>query len=125
MEFRNHKAIYLQIADYVCEKALVNEWKTGERIPSVRELGVLLEVNPNTVMRSYEYLDASGIIYNRRGIGFFLADNALDKIRVMQKELFMSESLPPVFKNIYLLQISFDELKKQYNDYCATNYPNN
>ena len=125
MEFTNHKAIYLQIADYVCEKALVNEWKTGERIPSVRELGVSLEVNPNTIVRSYEYLETNGVIYNKRGIGFFLTDDAPDKIRVLQRELFISESLPALFKNIYLLHISFDELKKQYNDYCATNYPNN
>ena len=125
MEFTNHKAIYLQIADYICEKALVNEWKAGERIPSVRELGVSLEVNPNTVMRSYEYLEASGIIYNKRGIGFFLSDDAITKIRVLQKELFMSESLPTLFKNIYLLQITFDELQKQYKTYCDINYPNN
>jgi len=125
MEFTNHKAIYLQIADYICEKTLVNEWKAGERIPSVRELGVLLEVNPNTVMRSYEYLEANEIIYNRRGIGFFLSDNALEKIRVLQKELFMSENLPALFKNIYLLEISFDELKKQYKAYCDINYSNN
>ena len=125
MEFANNKAIYLQIADHVCEKALVNEWKTGERIPSVRELGVSLEVNPNTVMRSYEYLETSGVIYNKRGIGFFLTDDATSKIRALQKELFMSESLPTLFKNIYLLEISFDELKKQYKDYCDKNFSNN
>ena len=124
MEFTNHKAIYLQIVDYICEKALVNEWKAGERIPSVRELGVSLEVNPNTAMRSYEYLEANGIIYNKRGIGFFLTDDTLVKIRVLQKELFISESLPTLFKNIYLLKISFDELQKQYKDYCHINYPN-
>jgi len=125
MEFKNHKAIYLQIADYICEKALINEWKTGERIPSVRELGVMLEVNPNTAMRSYEYLEANGIIYNKRGIGFFLTADAIEKIRVQQKELFMSDSLPALFRNIYLLQISFDELKKQYQLYCDINFPNN
>ena len=125
MEFTNHKSIYLQIADYICEKTLVNEWKAGDRIPSVRELGVLLEVNPNTAMRSYEYLEANGIIYNKRGIGFFLSADALEKTRILQKEIFMSENLPAFFKNIYLLQISFDELKTQYNDYCITNYPNN
>ena len=125
MEFTNHKAIYLQIADYICEKTLVSEWRSGDRIPSVRELGVALEVNPNTVMRAYEYLTASGIIYNKRGIGFFLTDDTLAKIRALQKELFISESLPTLFKNIYLLEISFDELQKQYKTFCDINYPNN
>jgi DNA-binding transcriptional regulator YhcF (GntR family) len=56
MQFKESQAIYLQIADYVCEQVLLKEWKTDERIPSVRELAVQLEVNPNTVMRTFDFL---------------------------------------------------------------------
>jgi DNA-binding transcriptional regulator YhcF (GntR family) len=56
MQFRESNAIYLQIADYICERILLQQWKAGERIPAVRELAVQLEVNPNTVMRTYEFL---------------------------------------------------------------------
>ena len=54
MEFSQSQAIYLQIADFVCEKILLKEWPPESRIPSVRELAVQLEVNPNTVMRTFE-----------------------------------------------------------------------
>ncbi|HRN58369.1 MAG TPA: GntR family transcriptional regulator, partial [Agriterribacter sp.] len=52
MQFKDSQSIYLQIADYVCEKILLGEWKAEQRIPSVRELAVQLEVNPNTVMHT-------------------------------------------------------------------------
>lgn len=123
MEFNSHKAIYLQIVDYICEKVLIKEWLAGDRILSVRDLGVLLEVNPNTVMRSYEHLEANGVIMNKRGVGFFLTDDAMEKIVVLQQEIFITESLPLLFKNIYLLRLSFDEMKTQYEAFCKLNYP--
>ena len=70
MEFDSNKAIYLQICDAICERILSKEFGADERIPSVREYGAEIGVNPNTVMRSYEKLTADGIIYNKRGIGY-------------------------------------------------------
>jgi len=123
MNFTNHKAIYLQIVDYICEKVLIKEWPVGDRIPSVRELGVQLEVNPNTVMRSYEHLETNGVITNKRGVGFFLTEDAVEKTVLLQQQTFITESLPVVFKNMYLLHISFDEMKARYAQFCAMNYP--
>ena len=73
MEFNSNKAIYLQIADTVCDKILAGELKPEDRIPSVREYGATIGVNPNTVMRTYEKLTAEGVIYNKRGIGTWSA----------------------------------------------------
>jgi len=119
MEFTRHKAIYLQIADYIGEKILTKQWANGERIASVRELSVALEVNPNTVMRAYDYLDANGIISNRRGIGFFLTDDARKKTTALFKEIFISETMPALFKNMYVLQISPDEIAAKYAKFCT------
>ena len=67
MDFKETQAIYLQIVDLVCDNIMTGKWKAGERVPSVRELGVQLEVNPNTVMRAYDCLQAvpylSGLNY--------------------------------------------------------------
>ena len=56
MDFSSSRAIYLQIVDWVCAQIVSGHWLVGERVLSVRELGARLEVNPNTVMRSYEML---------------------------------------------------------------------
>jgi len=72
MEFNKNQAIYLQIAEVICENILSLNWKVSEKISSVREFAAMMEVNPNTVMRTYTYLQDKGIIYNKRGIGFFV-----------------------------------------------------
>ncbi|WP_113651152.1 GntR family transcriptional regulator [Pedobacter namyangjuensis] len=122
MEFRDNKAIYLQIADYVCEHILLSKWKADEKVPSVREMAVELEVNPNTVMRTYELLQNKNIINNKRGIGFFVADEAIANVKDYRKTQFMEEELPVVFRNVYLLNIGFDELQTRYNSFVKENF---
>lgn len=122
MEFRDNKAIYLQIADYVCEHILLGKWEAGEKVPSVREMAVELEVNPNTVMRTYELLQTKEIINNKRGIGFFVADEAMSNVKAYRKTQFMDDELPVVFRNMYLLNIGFDELQTRYNTFVKENF---
>ncbi|MBC3784002.1 GntR family transcriptional regulator [Spirosoma utsteinense] len=121
MDFRDKQAIYLQIAEYVSEQILLGRWTAGDRIPSVRELAAELEVNPNTVMRTYEFLSQQGVIANKRGIGYFPADEALDKIRAFRREQFLQNDLPQFFKNLTLLGIDLNEIQTRYDDYVNAN----
>lgn len=124
MEFRDNKAIYLQIAEYVCEHILLGKWKPDEKIPSVREMAVELEVNPNTVMRTYELLQNKNIISNKRGIGFFVAEDAVQHVKNYRKVQFMEEELPVVFRNVYLLGIDFGDLQAKYKTFVQDNFIN-
>jgi len=117
MEFKETQAIYLQIGDYVCEQILLGTWKEGDRIPSVRELGVALEVNPNTAVRTYDFLQNREIIFNKRGIGYFVSDDARQKIIHYRKKQFVEQDLPVVFKNMALLGMDFKELENKYHQY--------
>jgi len=117
MQFSETQSIYLQIADYVCEKVLLKEWKPGERIPSVRELAVQLEVNPNTVMRTYEFLQQQEVIFNQRGIGFFISSNAVELATRYRKQVFIEKELPQVFRSLFLLGMTPEELKPGYEQY--------
>ena len=117
MEFRNKEAIYLQIAEYVGEQVLLGRWPISNKIPSVRELAGELAVNPNTVMRTYEFLGNRGIISNRRGIGYFPADDAPDRIREFRREQFFANDLPAFFKTITLLGISLEEIEDRFLAY--------
>ncbi len=121
MNFKQDRAIYLQIADYITENILSLKWKENDRIPSVRDLAISTEVNPNTVVRTYNYLQEKGIIYNQRGIGYFVADNGLKKTKELERELFFNELLSQVFKTMDLLGITFDDIKKIYDDYNSQN----
>ncbi len=117
MEFRESQAIYLQIADFVCERILLKEWKPAERIPSVRELAVQLEVNPNTVMRTYEFLQQRDVIYNERGVGLFVAANAIKNAMVYRKDEFLNKDLSYIFRNMYLLNIYPEDLQTRFEKY--------
>lgn len=122
MEFKDNKAIYLQIADYVCEQILLDKWKEEGKVPSVRELAISLEVNPNTIMRTYELLQNKQIIQNKRGIGYFIDEDAAEHVIRFRKENFLTDDLPTFFRNMYLLNISFSELEEKYKIYLTENF---
>ncbi|MCK5006041.1 MAG: GntR family transcriptional regulator [Spirochaetales bacterium] len=116
MEFRQNQAIYLQIADHISERILSGTWKEGERIPSIREMSESIEVNPNTVMRSYGYLQNLDIIYNQRGIGYFVAEDAYDKTLEQKKRSFIRRELPRIFRTMDLLHLTCKDLKVLYEE---------
>lgn len=105
MEFNSNKSIYLQICDAICEQILSGTLRPDERIPSVREYGAEIGVNPNTIMRSYEKLTADGIIYNKRGIGYFISADALETVLEAQRKDFLENELPQILKRMKLLGI--------------------
>lgn len=115
MEFRESQAIYLQIADYICEAILSDKWLEGDRIPSVRELAVSMEVNPNTAMRTFSYLQEKGILFNKRGIGYFICEDAKSKTMELKRQDFVEEEIPRFVRNMKLLGISIPEIEKYFN----------
>jgi len=117
MEFKETQAIYLQIGDYVCEQILLGRWNEGDRILSVRELGVALQVNPNTVMRAFDFLQSIEIIFNKRGVGYFVSDDANNKIITYRRKQFIEQELPLFFKNLTILGMTFDDMKVKYEEF--------
>lgn len=114
MEFHKKEAIYLQIVEMVCENILTRRWVENEKIPSVRELAVSIEVNPNTVLRAYGFLQEKGVIQIQRGVGYFVCEGAFGKTLAFMKSNFIENDLPLFFRSISLLGIDFDELKKRF-----------
>lgn len=111
MEFNANKSIYLQIAEGICEKILSGELGEEDRIPSVREYGAQIGVNPNTVMRSYEKLTDDGVIYNKRGIGYFVAPDSRERVLKAMKEDFLQNEWPAIRHKLNLLGITPAELQ--------------
>lgn len=117
MEFNQNQAIYLQIGDYICEQILLGKWNEGDRILSVRELGVELQVNPNTVLRTFDFLQTNEIIFNKRGVGYFVMENAKTKIIAYRRKQFLELELPILFKNMDLLGMTISDLNSEYEQY--------
>ena len=114
MLFTDNKAIYLQIAEYMEEKILGREWLPDERIPSVRDLAASLSVNYNTIIRTYEWLQQKEVIYDKRGLGYFVATDAPQKLATERRREFVSDTAPALFKKMVLLNFSIEELNELY-----------
>ena len=115
MTFTNDKPIYIQMADRLCEEILSGVYKDDDRIPSVREYAVLLEVNTNTAVKAYEQLAREEIIYNKRGLGYFVTPGAKQQILKARKQEFMKERLPELFRQMQLLGITLEDVKNTYD----------
>ncbi len=116
MDFKKSTTIYMQIADHICENILTQKLTGGDRLQSVREMASEIQVNPNTVMRTFSYLQDQDIIFNKRGIGYFIAVDALQKIKEMKKADFLKNDLPSFFKMMDLLGISMSEIQAYYKE---------
>ena len=122
MEFRDNQAIYLQIAEYVCEQILLGNWEQSKRILSIRELAIKMEVTPNTIQRAYDFLQQKEIISNKRGVGYFVEEGGSDRVIEFRREQFIENELPLMFRNMYLLKISTNEIKSRYEEFTNQTY---
>ncbi|MCF0180575.1 MAG: GntR family transcriptional regulator [Bacteroidales bacterium] len=121
MEFQNTQPIFMQIVDVICDRVLQGKLKTDEQIPSVRDLSVQMQVNPNTVQRAIERLLQKEIIYSLRGRGNYLAEGAVDKIREMRSKRFYEEQLPRIVNEMKLLSISLEEISEKIEEILQQN----
>lgn len=124
IEFKDNQAIYLQIADQFVENIIQKKWQGGERLPSVRDTAVEFEVNPNTTLRTFSYLQDQGIIYNKRGLGYFVAEDGYEKTLALKKEQFIQEELPTLFKSMALLGLSLSDIKNHYEKFNLNGHSN-
>lgn len=125
MEFREKQSIYLQIAEYVCEQVLLKNWLPGNKILSIRDLAIAMEVTPNTIQRTYDFLTQKEIITNRRGVGYFIEDDGLERVLTFRKEQFIANDLPVIFKNMYLLNLNAEEFKTKFEEFIKQTFKDN
>ena len=117
IQFDSTSAIYLQVADFMSEKILIDEWSELERMPSIREVASMVQVNPNTVMRSYAHLQDNEVIHNKRGVGYFVSENGKAQIQKIKKIEFIQAKLPRFFREADLLSITPVELTELYEQH--------
>ncbi len=119
MQFKATTTIYEQIAGMIEDNILSGELAEGDRLQSVRALAAEVQVNPNTVQRTFQSLQDSELIINQRGIGYFIAEGAQKRILKERRRLFETEVLPEQFRQLALLGFTPQEIKTLYESYLA------
>lgn len=110
MDFKADKPIYQQVVDLCLHRIISGEWREGDRVPSVREMGAKLAVNPHTVLKAYDELQAQGLIAPRRGLGFILCDNAREGALMAMREDFLNTEVPAFLAKMQALGLSPDDI---------------
>ena len=121
MDFLESRPIYMQIVDHFCDQILKKTWSEDERIPSVRDIAVKMEVNPNTAIRAFHYLQEKEILYNQRGVGYFVANDAYEKVLALKREDFIQNKLSGLFRDMKMLGFSCSELEELYKRHHRVN----
>ena len=119
MIFKERQSIYLQIAERISDEILAGTYTPGSRVPSVREYAVMIEVNLNTVMRSYDTLQSWGILDMKRGLGYFVADDAVSTILARRREAFLSTQASEFFDTARSLGIPPEDLADMYRKHLT------
>ncbi len=119
MNFNDNKPIYLQIADSLMDSIVRGDLPDESRLPSVRDYAIEAGVNPNTVMRTFVWLQQQELIYMKRGIGYFVAPDACARILQMRKEYFFDHEANYFFDRLSSFGITPEQLINAYTDFLA------
>lgn len=114
--FNSDRAIFLQMADRLCDEILIGTYGEGDRVPSVRDYAISLEVNTNTAVKTYEHLGREGIIFNKRGVGYFVSEGAKEKIMEERRNDFFSRTLPEILRQMRLLGVQINEVTEHLTE---------
>jgi GntR family transcriptional regulator len=112
INFDSSKAIYLQLADLIRESIMSGALKSGEAIPSVRQMSAEYRLNPQTILNATQLLVNEGLLEKQRGKGYFVTDPAQDALKESAVIQFEDITIPDMIKQAKMLNVSKDELCK-------------
>ena len=114
MIYHNERAIFVRIAERICDDILAGKYAEESRVPSVRELAAEYEVNTNTALRAFDILQRDGILAQQRGIGMLVERGARRRIRAARRKAFMEHDMPDFFRRLRLLGMNIDDVVKAW-----------
>ena len=102
------------IGQSTADEILAGTYKAFDRVPSVREYAARLGVNANTAVKAYDQLSQEGVIFNKRGLGYFVAEDAQRNIKDTRRRAFMKTVIPEMVRQMKLLDISLEDVKEAF-----------
>lgn len=110
MNFIDGQPIFIQIAERLSDEILAGIYLADSRVPGVRDYSVLLEVNVNTTVKAYDLLAQRGVLYSKRGLGYFVAPEAQQIILDNRRRHFFETEVPRIAQKMQQLGISLSDV---------------
>lgn len=119
------KPIFIQIADQLEDSIFTGVFPEETKIPSTNEIAALLNINPHTVLKGMNLLVDDEIIYKKRGLGMFVKEGAVEKIRQKRQGQFYEQFVEALIQEANKLQMTKEEIisliERGYENECHTN----
>ena len=114
------KMIYIQLADWLEDEILAGTFPEETQIPSVADLSANFKINHMTALKGIAILTDNGIIYKKRGVGMFVSEGAVKKLRAGRRREFCGRYIKTAAAEAKKLGIELDELiemmKEEYGN---------
>ena len=104
------KPIFIQIAGQLEDSIFTGIFPEEEKIPSTNEISALLNINPHTVLKGMNILVDEGIIYKKRGLGRFVKEGAVEKIRRKRQGQFYDQYIAAMIAEASKLKMTKEEI---------------
>lgn len=104
------KPIFIQIAEGIEDGILTGVFPEEGQIPSITEFSVNYKINPATALKGINLLVDEGIIFKKRGVGMFVAKNAVEKLRRKRQDQFYDNFISRLIDEAKRLGITSDEV---------------
>lgn len=119
------KPIFIQIAEQLEDSIFTGIFPEETKIPSTNEIAALLNINPHTVLKGMNLLVDDEIIYKKRGLGMFVREGAVERIRQKRQGQFYEQYIAALIQEANKLQMTKDEIisliERGYENECHTN----
>lgn len=119
------KPIFIQIAEQLEDSIFTGIFPEETKIPSTNELSALLSINPHTVLKGMNMLVDEEIIYKKRGLGMFVKEGAVEKIRLKRQSQFYNQYIAALIEEAAKLKMTKSEIisliERGYHDECNSN----
>ena len=110
LNFESEKPIFIQLAEWLSDSIISGAFKEGEQIPSTTEMSVSLKINPATALKGVNMLVDKGIIYKKRGLGMFVSDGAVEKLKKERQSDFFGEYIRKMLDEAQKLGLTKDDI---------------
>ena len=116
-KLNKNRPICPQICEQICVKIASGQFLKGEKLMSVREVAVQAGVNPNTVQKAFEQLEAEGLIYSVRSLGWFVGENT--ELARKKVEQMILEKTDAFLVEMQVLGLTADQVKHYVEERCC------
>lgn len=112
LDFQSDKPLFLQIAEEIEDAIFIGAFPEESQVPSTTEVSMEFQINPATVLKGITQLVDAGILYKRRGVGMFVKEGAVARIREKRQSRFYDDYILSMVKEARKLRLAMPEVEK-------------